>query len=326
MKISFVTCSNTCPPSWLQTFSSIAGQITEDTDIEVVAVNNGFSPDRVRLLKESPSVTKLGNLFRLVEEPRPGIAYARAHGINEAKGDWLVLLDDDNTIASDFITALTGELADASELGGVIALITPIWEKPVPQWLARFGVLCLSYTSPSLDDDCFVPQLLDHEQARAHPSPPGGGMIINKEVAQYYLNSPDLEKRLTWGRVGDNLYGCDDNDLWSEIITLKRRILISDKVRIQHNIPARRTKLRYLIRLNYQMSYSFGWMESTRNNSHTKRRSLWSHLKHAKRHLTKALRGGSFGAELLWWVKSVGYDLGVQEAQRLQTTQPEGSA
>jgi glycosyltransferase involved in cell wall biosynthesis len=325
MKISFVCCSNICPPLWLQLFSSIADQTTADTDIEIVAINNGFPSDRTQLLRKHPSIIKLGNRFRLIEEPTPGIAHSRARGMREARGDWLVFLDDDNTIAPDFITALSKELSNSNSLGGLVALITPVWEKPVPEWLARFGVLCLSYTSPSLDDDNFVPQHLSCEQAREFSSPPGGGMIIHQTVAHRYLNSPNLKQRLQWGRVGKKLYGCDDNDLWNEIFPLKRGVLISDKVRIQHHIPCHRTKIHYLIRLNFQMSYSFGWMDGTRNTSAPKS-TLWQHLKQAKRHLMKALRRGSLGAELLWWVKSVGYDCGLRRAQHLHNIQSERSA
>jgi glycosyltransferase involved in cell wall biosynthesis len=312
MKISFVTCSNAAPPSWDGLFDGIAAQIEEGGDFEVIAVNNGIPAERSRQLVTSSCISKLGSRFRFLEETRPGIAYARATGMAAAAGEWLVLLDDDNTIAADFLVSLRKVLKQHDGLGGIIALITPIWEKPVPDWLAKFGVNCLSYTSATEMDESFVPRRVSSDEAAKLASPPGGGMIINAAVFRRYIDSPNLTERLALGRVAGNYFGCDDNDLWSEVFGLELGVLISRELRIGHQIPYRRTRLPYLCRLNYQMSFSFGYMHALRGEK-SRFKSVWTHLKQAKRHVLKALRFGGFGSEFLWWVKSIGFERGYRD-------------
>ena len=312
MKISFVTCSNVAPPSWLDLFEGIAGQIEEGGAFEVVAVNNGFPPAREQELFDSAPVSRLGARFRLVRESRRGIAYARFSGMAAATGEWLVLLDDDNSVASDFLVALRAELSAQQGIGGVVGLITPEWEKPVPDWLAKFGVNCLSYTSPSISDQCFVSGRLSGPESVRYPAPPGGGMIIHASVFGRYRGSPNLTDRLKLGRVGSGSFGCDDFDLWSEIFELKLDILVSRKLRMQHHIPARRTGFLYLCRLNYQMSYSFGYL-SFLNNEDRQAPSIWNQLRQAKCHLMKGIRQGCLRLEVLWWIKSLGSDRGFRD-------------
>ena len=309
MKISFVTCSNVAPASWIRLLDGIAAQVSEGGDFEVVAVNNGFSTARARELIDSDAVSKLGSRFRLINETRPGLAYARSTGMAAAVGEWLVLLDDDNTVESDFIISLRSELMAHPEVGGIVALITPVWETPVPTWLAKFGVYCLSYTSPTVGDEGFVDRLLSPRETVSFSSPPGGGMIIHSAVVRRYLASENLDERLTLGRVPGTFYGCEDFDLWSEIFAMNLGVLVSRRIRVAHHIPTRRTRFTFLCRLNYQMSYSWGLMRGLRGES-ANLGSIWSHVIMAKRHLVKALRGGSLPVESLWWVKAVGFDRG----------------
>lgn len=315
MKLSIVTCSHSAPESWLATLQSLAEQKASDLDFEVLAVNNGFGADRERELSASPPVRALGEKFRLLREDTPGLAFARVKAFRAATGDWLALLDHDNMVEADFVAELGAVVKDDARLGGIVAMITPEWEASPPAWLNEFGVRCLSYTCPTGKTEDFACRRIKADAVAHEPSPPGGGMIVRADVVRRYLESPSLSERLSCGRSGTTLFGCEDNDLWGEISHLGLETAVSNRVKLRHQIPAERMRTGYLVRLNFSMSYSFGVMHAM-NGQGRAPESWYRQASGAFRHLGKARRTKQPMVELLWWVKTLGYNLGLRHARR----------
>ncbi len=79
----------------------LAAQSQPPTQFEVVVVDDG-SRERVKLRIESLSVPYR---LRVLEQKNQGPAAARHHGITEASGDLLLLIDDDMQVPSSFVAA-----------------------------------------------------------------------------------------------------------------------------------------------------------------------------------------------------------------------------
>jgi len=262
--VSFVICSHKAPDTLYRTLQSIIEQV-EDDHVEIILVNNGFSSKIEQEIFEF--VTRLGKSerFLVINEPKSGLGNARIAGFLNSTGKFLVLLDDDNYIASDFIQKLGDVLSRMPNLGGICPLVTADWEQCPDEWLQDFGRYCLSYNASGK----FHPPLTEKEWSASQFDqvirPPGGGMIVNRIVAEAYLKAATDQRRINLSRQPNSLVGCEDYDLYSFVGELSMTSFFTDKLKVFHIIPATRTKIRYLSRLNFQMIYSFGILRVLRS-------------------------------------------------------------
>jgi glycosyltransferase involved in cell wall biosynthesis len=254
--LSFIICSWQAPPTLDETLDSIARE-SPSHDIETVLVNNGFTPDRAtELQRKHPAL-------RLVDETTPGLAHARRTGFRTARGEFFVCLDDDNLIGPGFINALKKLTGREPRLGCVCPVVVPLWEiKPEP-WLQEFGKSCLSYNSPCTPAASSNPRekIWKHPNLDGWPSPSGGGMIIHRALAEDYLRETH-EDRLALGRVGNKLGASEDQDIIYRINRLGWDAAWSGQLLVYHKIPAARTRMSYLLKLNWKMMQDAALFES----------------------------------------------------------------
>ena len=112
---------------------SVAAQVHDDT--EVLVVDNA-STDQTAALAQEFASNHLN--FRYVAETRPGISFARNTAFLEARGQFVLFLDDDATAEPGWLTAYqkfiinppSGKIA---VLGGAVY---PRYESPPPRWIS----------------------------------------------------------------------------------------------------------------------------------------------------------------------------------------------
>ena len=149
---------------------------------------------------------------RVVREPRPGLAHARARGIREARAALLVFVDDDNLLAPDYLeTALAIAAADLSigAFGGIAEARVPDgvpgWTRPL--WPA-LGIRDHGAREITRTSDEWGPWL-----------PIGAGCAIRRKPAVRYaslINEGGLGEVV--GRAGDGIVAGDDTLLaWTAI-------------------------------------------------------------------------------------------------------------
>ncbi len=306
MKYSFVTCSHRAPAIWSQTLAGLAEQDRHGIDFEVLLVNNGFDPAVEAALVRSVAARRLGDRLRVLREPRPGIGHAREAAFRAIRGEWVILLDDDNTIAPDFLASLHRETLAHPAAGGVTAVISPVWERPVAGWLEHLGLLCLSYNDPEGDGRGPEPRYYRPAEVADAPSPPGGGMILRAAVIRHYLASGNLAMRLGLGREGESLKGgCEDQDLWDDIEAAGWGVRVTGAVRLYHHIPARRSRLYYLCKLNFHLSHAIT-LNRRRKGKEEKPMSWYQFLRQTLRQFRSGVRTGQWRHETVWLARSLG--------------------
>ncbi|MEZ5943495.1 MAG: glycosyltransferase family A protein [Planctomycetaceae bacterium] len=82
---------------WAQTFSPF----------EVIVVNDGSPDDTAEVVRQRD-----GHRVRLISQENAGPGAARNHGIREAQGDWIALLDADDTWAPDKLEKQAALISD----------------------------------------------------------------------------------------------------------------------------------------------------------------------------------------------------------------------
>lgn len=257
---SFIICSHRAPFTLNMTIESFELQQKLES-CEIILVNNGFSAERqdeLQLLLEALQLRCSGFSFRIMNEEKPGLGFARKKGFLSASGEYFVLLDDDNTIERDFIGVLYDFIDAEGGVGCICPRVIPRWvNSPPPPWLQEFGSNCLSYTAtpkcPSLPSRLWR----GPKEVLNAMKPPGGGMIIHEKVARSYLEAADAN-RLSLGRGPQALWGCEDYDIFSQVKTSLPVAAYCDNLIVYHRIPSDRLQPAYLNQLNYEMTHSYG--------------------------------------------------------------------
>lgn len=139
--------------------------------------------------------------LRIVTETRQGLSHARNRGIDESRGEYIAIIDDDERINEQFISsyvALFDAYPDAASAGGPI----------IPEYPAGRPVWMSSYTERPIANPIDLGRKI-----RPFPKgriPGGGNMALRRSTVQRYgAFDPSL------GRTGEQLIGGEESDLFS---------------------------------------------------------------------------------------------------------------
>jgi glycosyltransferase involved in cell wall biosynthesis len=115
--------------------STVDSVLNQDTQVtfEIVVIDNN-STDDTHDVVESIIEDHPGKV-RYVVERKQGNAHARNRGIEEAVADIVAFVDDDVTVATDWLTSLKTVLDSRDDLSFVGGKVLPAWIEPPPSWL-----------------------------------------------------------------------------------------------------------------------------------------------------------------------------------------------
>lgn len=186
---------------------------------------------------------------RHVEEKKLGLIYARTKGIEDAQGELLVFVDDDNVLDSDFLEVTWQISQDWSILGAWGGQIRPEFEIEPPEWTKPYwGLLAIR----EFDTDKWSNLVNQHIT-----TPCGAGLCVRKIVAQKYIETINQDnKRQVLGRRGSILASCEDSDLAFTACDLNLGTGQFKSLGLTHLISSRRLEENYLVRLVEGMTFS----------------------------------------------------------------------
>jgi glycosyltransferase involved in cell wall biosynthesis len=235
----------------------LAGLRAQTLDVsrwETIVVDNASSPpiDLRPFVEDSPRGV------RVVTEPRLGLSAARRRGFAASRGAVCVLVDDDNILAPDYLTAVVRAFAGHPEIAVCGGKSLPEFERPPAPWQQEFlSLLALR----DLGDEPRIAPGLPRTDAIAteYPNiaPIGAGMAIRREAAMHWTatrGDRDLPDR-----TGTKLASSGDNDIVLSAIEQGGSVAYLPELVLTHLIPAGRLDPAYLARLNRGIQKS--WMQ-----------------------------------------------------------------
>lgn len=230
--ISFIICTYNRDKYIYECLSRLAKN-TEQAGWEVVLVNNNSTDTTAaeceRFTKDFPKIC-----YRYFVETQQGLSYARNRGIQEAKGDWLVFLDDDAMVESDYIANLQKHILNHPEAAAFGGQITPFFEDGEPEWYSTWSMGFVS----AIDRGATVQIFPDNK------FPIGANMGIKRKVIEKVgVFNTEL------GRTGNNLLAGEEKDLFNRIRKAGYKILYFPNIGVIHCIPGRRTTKEFVRRL-----------------------------------------------------------------------------
>lgn len=226
------------------TLAALRLQTTPTDRWELVLIDNGSEP--------AVSAAHIGwhPHARCLREETPGLVHARAAGFRAARGPLIVVVDQDNVLAPDYLAQALRLAVEYPRLGTWGAgNILPRYERPElapPATLASLLTLRQSKRD-SISAD------IDHHDS----TPWGAGLCVRREVVDAYLT--ELEANPLKGELdlrGDLRLSGGDTDIAYTACRLGFDKGIFARLRLDHLIPARRCTAEFLCRTAEGRGYS----------------------------------------------------------------------
>ena len=241
IRFSFVICTYNREKYVGESLQSICMQAFEKDAFEVVLVDNN-SPDDTkgvfdRVASEYPSVT-----MRHILETNQGISHARNRGVKEAAGEYIVFIDDDETIDTFYLEKLNGYINTYPEIELGATPVLPVYETEEPKWMSH-------YTKRLITGYYHKGNKVKLVDAGDYPGT--GHAIIKKEL---FGRFGDFNTDL--GRKGGSLMGAEDKDMFLRLIENNIKCYYLPDIPIYHHIPAGKLTDDFFQRLTYSIGKS----------------------------------------------------------------------
>lgn len=243
-------CTHNHADRLVRTLADLPGIRSPRGTWEFVIIDNGSRDGTPDLLARH--VWPEGWNVRIVREEKLGLSNARNRAIEEAQGEYIIFLDDDETAAPDWLCAFE-RLIDAQAPDAFGGRIEVLFEDLRPTWL-RDELLG------------FLGQLnrFDHIAALTLPGTSfyGGNFGFKKSVCARIGNfDADL------GRKGSDNTGGEEVDFYRRLLAADFRVWWTPEAVIHHRIQAVKLDRRYFLDLHYRQ----GRMEAIRKRGHGSR-------------------------------------------------------
>ena len=273
--------------------------------VEVVVVRNCGPAIDGDVLATGPALT-------LIDEDRPGIAWARAAGISASGGAYIVFVDDDTLLDRDYLGEAFNYASAAPQVGVFGGRIAGEFSKP-PVRAVRPALPFLALRDLGGGE----------KRVLAGDEPtfdvPGAGMVLRRDVALAFRDMVQTGQLAGIGRTGANLSSGDD----TVCCMIARRMGLSlayvPQLHLTHVIPDARLDPAYLRRLVRNIGASAARIDALFHGPEGLR--VLSRPQIAVRTVAHVLRNGVTGGMI-----TSGWHVGYRE-QALQemTLPPEGT-
>jgi glycosyltransferase involved in cell wall biosynthesis len=184
----------------------------------------------------------LGYDVEIVRVETPGLALARASGIEKATRDPIIFVDDDTILDTDYLEHALAIFCRYPFLGAVGGQLLPEFEGslPLPERYYRERLAIREFTGEHWSNrwDDFA------------TTPIGGGMVVRRELARAWvreLNNHAWGKTL--GRTGTALTGGEDIHLIHTVCSSGFGKGVFEQLKLTHYMPAYRLTPEFLERI-----------------------------------------------------------------------------
>lgn len=136
--ISIIICTYNGRIRLEATLASVAAlRVPSGAGLELLLVDNASTDGTTEYCQEWAKANQFEHL-RVLHEPKPGLSHARQCGFQAAQYPYILLCDDDNHLAEDYLQ-IGFELLEAHpQIGALGGLGKPLFEEEEPDWFERF--------------------------------------------------------------------------------------------------------------------------------------------------------------------------------------------
>lgn len=260
MKLSvIVSTHNPNSGRFGRALAALRAQTLPSSNWDAIVVDNASSP--------SVSSASFGDAWpsngRIVREGTLGLTAARRRGFAEAKGNVVVMVDDDNELEAGYLEQAIAILAARPRMGAMGGKSHGVFESHVPLWAREFdGLLACRDLGEIEKSGSWAPGGGERAGEYFDWAPLGAGMVLRREAAQAWLDESGSEGPTD--RRGTELSSGGDNDIVFSVLKAGWEIGYFPRLALAHLIPPSRTTRAHLARLNFGIAYS--WIQVLRKH------------------------------------------------------------
>jgi glycosyltransferase involved in cell wall biosynthesis len=240
-KLSLIIATYNRAQSLLRTLRSVVSQSAAPELWECIVVNNNSTDNTAEVFARFAAENQ-GFDLKMITETKQGLSNARNAGITASKGEYVAIVDDDETLESSYIESYIeffDSFPTAMAAGGAVRAE---YESHRPRWMSHYTERMIA--NP-IDLDVVV---------TLFPSsriPAGGNMAFRREIFDRVgLFNPRL------GRNGQSLIGGEENDLFARLRAVGELLYFVPNAAIYHHIPDAKLTDEYFDRLSYNVGRS----------------------------------------------------------------------
>lgn len=241
IKLSLLIATYNRADRLIETLESVVAQDAPAELWECVVVNNNSTDCTAERFAAFAAAHPQYNL-RMVEEHNQGLSYARNRGIRESTGEYIAIIDDDERIVPEFVSAYISLFDTVPEAVAGGGPIVPVYPAGRPAWMSCF-------TERPIANTMYL-----GDRVREFPEghiPGGGNMAIRRSAVKRYGVFD-----ISLGRVGTSLTGGEESDLFERLRLAEARYYYTPKAVMYHIIPAEKLSRGYFSRLSYNIGVS----------------------------------------------------------------------
>lgn len=248
-RISVIICSYNPPiQPLLRVINSIQNQKLEGISIEKIIVDNNSSN---QFLEDTNLKSSLNtNGWKIVQEPKAGLSYARIAGVNHSTNDFILFVDDDNVLNENYVQNLIRHYNEHPQAGIIGAgKIDVEFTGGGDEYIKKHFKKVFQYREFST--------YLSGNAVWENFYPPGSGISIRKKVFNVFAENFIHGKISLTGRKAESLSSGEDAQMIWTTLQLGFTVDTAPDLSLIHLIPEKRCSLSYIIQLNQSIAYSF---------------------------------------------------------------------
>ena len=210
---------------------------TEHINWEVIIVDNNSTDGTAKLVKEYQKNWLVEVPLKYCFEAEQGICFARQRAINEAQGELVGFIDDDNPPFANWVSSANKFAQEHPKAGAFSSRIHGIFETNPPEELKEI-TFYLALVDRGSEPLMYEP--------RKKGLPPGAGLVVRRDVWQKYVPA----KLLLIGKTKTNQMPIgEDAEALLYIYRAGWEIWYNPEMEIEHIIPSSRLEEKYLLGL-----------------------------------------------------------------------------
>jgi len=241
--VSIIICCFNSAERLLPTLTHIAMQKVSNPILwEVILINNASTDTTVKTANEIWSQLNSDISFRIINEEKPGLIFARQRGLAEARYEFVSFIDDDNWVEENWIEKVYEVFILDDKIGICGGSSKAFFENSMPDWFneyeKNFAVGKQAYESGYIENTTGFLW--------------GAGLSFRKSL---WI---ELQKKgfrnLTIGREGKEITAGEDTELCYAFRLLGYRLYYREDLTLRHFMPAVRMNFSYV----KKMFFGFG--------------------------------------------------------------------
>ncbi len=197
--------------------------VPENHLVELVLVNNNSNDNTVEVAKKEWANRKAPFELRIIDEKKPGKGNAIETGYDAANCTYILTVDDDNWLRSDYLVNAAQLMESDKKIGILQGKSEGVFENDPPEWVNRLSDYYI-IGSPKPEPGYFP---------KNDPMVWGAGMVIRNEDWRYIrkLGFSFLTSKNVGKAAGE------DNETAMALLMLGRNIFYSDQLTYKHYMP-----------------------------------------------------------------------------------------